>query len=198
ALLFFLADTYWFGINVKTYVLGFLALCGVASYLAFIVKCFCHRSRSTIDVAILHFMASVVILILAVLVLPFIIFHELKADPMAIKYTTIYGSLIIMGWISTLILGKTFKILPYVLWAKHYQRNLASVVVPRPADLFKEGLLKMQFAAFLIFFGCFFAGLLFDSGFFLNFGLFSFLITSLVYFTNVMITVWHKPKNTGK
>lgn len=193
ALLLFLIDTYLFGINMKTYFFGFMAMAGIATYIVFIAKCFRTRSSSTVDAAMVHFAISVCVLVLAVLLVPLIIFYQLKGDPGAVRYTTIYGCLLFMGWVSALILGKTFKILPYILWARHYQRNLVSVV-PKPAELFRKHILTGQLSAFLIFLGSFFAGLLLDSAWLINFGLFCFLFTAVLYLTNVMITVLHRPK----
>lgn len=192
-LILFLTDTYFYGINVKTYFIASIVAAGVVCWLIFIFHCFRSRMRKAIDLPILHTLLSFSLLSIAVFVLPFIIFYKLKADPLAIRYTTLYGTLLFMGWISALILGQTFKTLPFIVWIRHYQHLAGKGSVPMPADLFNKRLLKVQFSAFLVFIGSFYTGLFFKSKWLMNAGLISFLLVAFVYLANVMVLLLHKP-----
>lgn len=192
-LVLFLTDTYFYGINVKTYFIASIVAAGVVCWLIFIFHCFQSRMRKAIDLPILHTLLSFSLLGIAVFVLPFIIFHQLKTDPLAIGYTTLYGALLFMGWISALILGQTFKTLPFIVWIRHYQHLAGKGSVPMPADLFNKRLLKVQFSAFLIFAGSFYTGLFFKSKWLMYAGLICFLLVAFVYLANVMVLLLHKP-----
>lgn len=193
-LLLFLIDTYLFGLNIKSYVAAIIVVAGVASWLIFVFYCFRFRMRKSIDLPIMHTVLSFFLLTIAIVLLPFIIYYQMKGDPQAIANTNLYGTLLFMGWISSLILGQTFKTLPFIIWIKHYQHLAGKGTIPMPADLFNKKMLAIQFTIFLIFIGSFYPGLFLKSTWLVNTGLLCFLIVAIVYLTNVMIVLLHKPQ----
>lgn len=198
ALLLFLADTYFYGINIKTYFIAFLAVAGISAWLIFIFHCFRSRMRNAIDMPLKFTFLSLILLCFAVFLLPLIVYHQLKANPEAVQYTLLYGTLLFMGWVSALILGQTFKTLPYIVWVKHYQHLAGKRIIPMPADLVNQLMLKIQFVAFLGFLIFFYIGLIVHSDLFRNLGLFSFLVTTLVYLANVLVVLNHKTKQNDR
>jgi hypothetical protein len=193
-LILFVIDTYLFGLNMKTYFAVGIVLAGIASWLIFVFYCFRSRLRKVIDLPVRHTLLSFSLLLIALLVIPFIISRQLEADPEAIQYSTLYGTLIFMGWISSLILGQTFKTLPFIVWIKHYQHLAGKGAIPMPADLVNSKILKMQFSIFLVFIGVFYTGLFYQSNLLINIGLLCFLLVALLYLANVMIILFHKPR----
>ena len=192
-LLFFVIDTYFSGLNFKTYIAAFLALAGIVCWLTFIAESFRTRMRKKIDLSIWHSLVSFILLGSAIFILPFIVFNHIKADPTAVDYTLLYGTLLFMGWISSLILGQTFKTLPFIVWIKHYQHLAGKGKILMPADIFKSKLLKIQFVTYLIFIMVFYTGMFYKSASLINFGLGCFLAVSLVYLSNVLIVILHRP-----
>lgn len=193
-LIFFVTDTYFSGLNNKTYMAVLIALAGIACWLMFIACCFRSRMRKTIDLPIWHSLISFMLLGIAIFILPLIVFNHIKADSRAVDYTTLYGSLLFMGWISSLILGQTFKTLPFIVWLRHYQHLAGKDTIPMPADIFKTKLLKLQFVMFLIFILSFYTGVFYKSAILINSGLGCFLAVSLVYLSNVIIVLFHQPR----
>ncbi|MBK9593719.1 MAG: hypothetical protein IPO32_20260 [Crocinitomicaceae bacterium] len=39
------------------------------------------------------------------------------------NFITIYGFILITGFITSLILGQTYKTLPFIIWLKEYREN---------------------------------------------------------------------------
>ncbi|MEJ7779618.1 MAG: hypothetical protein WKF68_08505 [Daejeonella sp.] len=193
-LLSFVTDTYLFGLNIRSCFFGAIVVAGIASWLIFVFHCFHSRLRKVIDLPIKHTFVSFLLLGTALFVIPFIISNQLKADPWAIQYTTLYGTLIFMGWISSLILGQTFKTLPFIVWIKHYQHLAGKGSIPMPTDLVNSKILKLQFSIFLVFIGTFYAGLFYQSSLLIHIGLICFLIVALLYLANVVIILFHKPQ----
>ncbi|WP_411275458.1 hypothetical protein [Daejeonella sp.] len=191
----FVVDTYFSGLNMKTYGAAAIALAGIACWLVFVADCFRSRMRKAIDLPIWHTLLSMLLLVTAIFVLPLIVSNHLRSDPRAVNYTTLYGSLLFMGWISALVLGQTFKTLPFIVWIRHYEHLAGKDPIPMPADLYNNGLLKMQFAVFLLFTMTFYAGMFFKSAILIDVGLGCFLIVALTYLFNVMIVLFHKPKS---
>ena len=121
ALLAFLVDGYISGINPKTYLLAGLALSGIICYFIYVFWCFKSRMRKAIDLPITNTVISIIFLALAIIALPVIIRLSLISNPFALKFSTVYGTLIFIGWISSLILGQTFKTMPFIVWARQYE-----------------------------------------------------------------------------
>ncbi len=193
-LILFLIDTYLYGLNIKTYFTAGTVAAGIICWLIFVFHCFRSRMRKSIDLPILHTLLSFLLLGIATLLLPFIIFNHLKANPQAVAHTTLYGTLLFMGWISALILGQTFKTLPFIIWIKHYQHLAGKGAIPMPADLFNKRMLVVQFTVFLAFIGSFYLGLLINSAWLRNAGLICFLLVAVTYLANVMVVLLHKPQ----
>ncbi|MEJ7693106.1 hypothetical protein [Daejeonella sp.] len=194
-LILFLIDTYFSELNMKTYAAAAIVVAGILCWLTFVLECFRSRMRKTIDLPIWHTLLSMVLLAAAIFILPLIVFDHLRSDPRAVSYTTIYGSLLFMGWISSLILGQTFKTLPFVVWIRHYQHLAGKGPIPMPADLYKTRWLKVQFVAFLLFTLIFYTGMFFRSAILINAGLGCFFIVALTYLFNVMVVLFHKTKS---
>ncbi|WP_276349207.1 hypothetical protein [Daejeonella sp. JGW-45] len=192
-LLLFITDTYFFGLNLKSYVAAVIVFAGIVCWMLFLSRCFRSRIRKTIDLPMSHSVLSFVMLGAAIIILPVIIFNAVKADQKAVDYTTLYGTLLLMGWISSLILGQTFKTLPYIVWTRHYQHLTGSAITPMPADLFNHKILRAQFILFLFFTVMFYAGLFYKSVVWIVAGLVCIFMVAILYFINVIAVLLHSP-----
>jgi hypothetical protein len=150
--------------------------------------------RKKTDLSIWHSLVSFLLLSIAITILPLIVFNHIKTDPRAVDYSLLYGSLLFMGWIGSLILGQTFKTLPFVVWLKHYQHVAGKEAIPLPADIFKSKLLKIQFVLFIVFILIFYTGMFYKSAILIQGGLGCFLAVALVYLSNVIIVILHQPQ----
>ena len=198
ALLLFALDSYFFGINYKTYIIASFGVTGIITYLLFIIKCFRSRLRKKADIPMMSTLFSFILLTVAILIIPFIIYYHLKNNPVSIRYSFIYGVLLLMGWVTALILGQTFKTLPFIVWIKHYEHLTGKVKTPMPADIYNTNLLKVQAAGFMIFCITFMPGCFFALPWLMYAGLVSLLVTALAYLSNVFIVLFHKTKTHGK
>lgn len=194
ALLLFLLDGYLHGINGYTYFVLLLGLTGICFYLFYIFRCFQSRIRKDVDLPMVKSLLSFVFLAAGILILPFILYYHLKNDAFAVNLSTLYGSLIFMGWISLLILGQTFKTLPYIVWVKHYEQLTGKVKTPLPSDLINKGLLYVQSFAFLLFLLAFGSGFLLNSFTLKIIAAGSLLATALSYFAHLIVLLLHQTK----
>ncbi len=194
ALLAFLADTWIAGLNGRSALFALAAAAGIACYLVFIRRCFRTRVKKALDLPVRNTILSVVLLSAAVALIPVILYLHLQGNPAAIRLSTLYGTLLLMGWVSGLIVGKTFKTLPFIIWVKHYEELAGKRKIPLPADLYKRWLLQLQTIAFFLFCCTFFAGLLAGWVILLQAGLLCLLVTALCYAANVAVLFLHRPK----
>jgi len=104
-----------------------------------------------------------------------------------------YGFIIFFGWITAIILGMTFKTLPFIVWNKVYHQLAGKGKTPSPKDLFNNTLFKYMIVIYIFGFVLFTAGILLNNTIVLQFGACSLLVTSILYNWNVIKLLMHKP-----
>lgn len=200
SLLLFIVDGYINGINSKTYFLVAITIIGLVTYMIYIKDCFKSRLKKKLDIPILKTAISTLMLGIAILVLPLIIYYLDKNSELSRHYTTFYGMLLFMGWISALIMGQAFKTLPFIVWVKKYEHLSGKVRIPMPADLYNHKLLLLQYMSYLAFCILFFSGYLIRSEQAVVTGVVCIIIASISYVANIIIVVAHTSrikKNDG-
>jgi len=198
ALLYFLVDSYLFGLSLRTYLIFTIGAAGMTCYFIFILKCLQSRLRKHIDLPMLNSFLSFILLKIAALTVPFIIYFHLKNNPVTIRFSMIYGEFMLMGWITALILGQTFKTLPFIVWVKHYEHLTGKLKTPMPADLYADNLLKAQTVAYLIFCLTFMPGCYWLFLPLIYIGIAALIITAILYLSNIFIVLFHKTTTYGK
>lgn len=192
SLILFLVDGYLHGIHTRTYFILAAGVYGIVYYLIYIYKCFATRIRQAIDFPMVQSLLSFILLGLALLTLPFILYYHLKADRYAANLSVLYGILIFMGWISTLIMGQTYQTLPYIVWVRHYEKLAGKVPTPLPADLIKHRLMYVQLMSFIIYLLTFIPGFLFHHLWLKQTGSISLMVSALCYFMQLLSLLLHK------
>ena len=98
--------------------------------------------------------------------------------------TLVYGYLIIFGYISMLIVGQMYKIVPFLVWYHKYSSKVGIETVPMLKDMFKE---KPAYAGYYFMVAAL-AGVIFSlafqipSGLLISFGV--MFIGSLIFLFN--------------
>lgn len=196
ALLLFIIDGYYNGLNTKTLFIIAMAIAGLLFYFYFIYQCFRSRIRRQVDLPMVKTLMAVAMLMLAISTLPFIVYHHIQQNPLAVSLTVFYGFLVFMGATSLLILGQTFKTLPFMVWLKHYEHLAGKVKTPLPADLLHQKVFLLQFIAFLAFLILFTGGLLGGLISLRYAGALCLIVTALAYLGNVLHLLSHQVKIT--
>lgn len=148
-LILFIADVYFMGYSNRILIYLFLEIIGIVCWLYFLVDNFKSRMRKKIDIQMRHAYVSLLCLVLGLLTIPLIHYYQSSSGGQASTVTMVYGTFLFMGWITGLILGQTFKTLPFIVWNDHYKELTGRVKVPLPRDLYRERLLKVQFWLYL-------------------------------------------------
>lgn len=194
ALITFLIDGYLHGLNFNTYFILGLGTSGIGFYFAFLYQCIISRIRKGIDKPMVQSLSSFILLGIGILVLPVILYYHIQNDAYAVQLSVLYGTFIFMGWVSTLILGQTFKTLPYIIWVKHYEQLTGKFKIPLPADLINNRLLSVQLIAFFIFLVSFLVGFLLRISVLKYLGAVSLIMCSTSYCLHVFLLLIHKTR----
>ncbi|HTM67224.1 MAG TPA: hypothetical protein VL093_12930 [Flavipsychrobacter sp.] len=106
----------------------------------------------------------------------------------------LYGFCIFFGWITAIILGMTFKTLPFIVWNKVYHEKAHGNKTPAPKDMFSEKVFNGMLTAYLIGFVLFIAGIILLNDILLKTGAIALLAAAVLYVFNTGITLLHQPK----
>lgn len=109
------------------------------------------------------------------------------------KLTLAYGFSIFFGWLTAIILGMTFKTLPFIVWNKFYHDKAGLGKTPNPKDLFSGTLFKWMGIAYLAGFVVFLAGIFLGNPFVLQAATFLLLVTAVLYNANIVKMLIHQP-----
>lgn len=183
---FFLQTFFQFG-EWLWYIIAAAFVTGLGFYLAFIAEVIQKRLRKKMDIAMKHSFLSFILLTIPVaagllLVLPL----ELPTR-MATSLSLVYGMGILIGFVGALVLGQTFKTLPFIIWLNRFKPMIGKVQAPMPADLFHHSLLKGQLIIFLLSVTLLFSGTLARLEWLVLTGSTGLLITAVAYNINMYV-----------
>lgn len=174
----------------------FPLLCVTAAVLLFGNFCYSsyqQRIRKKVDSQMHISILSVFMLLLPlILLLLILVYYLLSAEDTSLIMA--YGFTILFGWITSLILGMTFKTLPFIVWNKVYHHLAGRQKTPNPADLFSNSLFIRMRMLYLSGIVLFFTGIVTHAIILLRLGGISLVLASLLYNWNVCILVTHKPQ----
>lgn len=146
-LILLLCHGYFQGIDTGLIPFALLIIAGLILWIVYIIEVYRKRLRKKVDVLMKQTLLSFICIPLALIALV-VTFSDTSG-----KWTSLYGTLLFLGWITGLILGKTFKTLPFIIWNNKYKDIHGSAKIPLPKNLYSERLTNYQtylYAAALI------------------------------------------------
>lgn len=168
-----------------------LLVLGIAFYLHFIYKVYKTRLRKTLDTGLKYSVLALIFLLIPVFIALYLI--HFKADQQEIFNLSInYGLSIILGVISTLILGQIYKTLPFIIWLERYQKHVGKYKTPLPRELYSEKLAKIQMYIFIASYILMVTGILFKHIPVLNLGIVLLIFTAALNLYNILKIIFHK------
>jgi hypothetical protein len=132
---------------------------GIFSFLSYIYEAYTKRVKKQLDIGMKQTAISFVIL-----VVPFFLIFSLLVNPQFLGNLTVplsvtYGSAIVLGFITSLVMGQTYKTLPFIVWLQVYRGRIGKVVLPLPKDLYSEKVAVAQLWLFAAGFALFLVGI---------------------------------------
>ena len=178
------------GLSFGPAVLVLLALLLFAYYC---MQAYKQRIRKKVDDQMKISLLAVALLLLPTLVLLVLIGVLLASSGERANVVLLYGFTIFFGWLTAIILGMTFKTLPFIVWNKVYRHRASLGKMPSPKELFSEPVYRAMALAYLLGFILFGCGILFAAPILLTIGSIALLMTAVLYNWNVLRLVNHKP-----
>lgn len=193
-LLLFLADTFFYGLNLRTIVYVGFIVAGIILFARYCYNAYQKRIRNKIDGQIKTSLLSVVMLFIPASTIVSLIIYFFIKQQWSTDFILLYGFAIFMGWITAIILGMTFKTLPFIMWNKVYQKVAGRAGNPAPKELFSESVFNITMIVYILAFVFCCIGIAFNLNLVFKGGAFLFVACSVLYGLNVCKIFLHKPK----
>jgi len=142
-LILFLINGYKNEVTFNSIIFGLIIFSGVLCWLIYIISCFKNRARKKIDIPMRHSTISIICLLLAFASLPFVLSHNHG------QWITLYAVFIFLGWLTGIILGMTYKTLPFIIWNIKYTNQNGKPKAPMPKDLYNSTILSIQYYVYI-------------------------------------------------
>lgn len=169
---------------------------GVLFFVSFIYDSYKKRMRKKLDIGMKHTMLSIASVVLPIVLSLIITVGFGLEQTLIYRVTTLYGFSIIFGFITTLILGQTYKTLPFVIWLDKYKSLVGKTKTPLPRELYSEKIASIHFYIYLLFISSMILGMFFDEIWLIRIGGYLLLMVAVLYNINVFKIVFHKIKIT--
>ncbi|MCJ7756819.1 MAG: hypothetical protein MUP24_01630 [Gillisia sp.] len=178
--------------QISFYLISFASiLFGIGSFGYYCYHSFKQRIRKKVDEIMKISLLSVIMMLLPVILL-FIIIVWLLINSINPQLVLVYGFVIFFGWITAIILGMTFKTLPFIVWNKVYHLQAGLGKTPNPKDMFSNKIFSLMSIAYLAGFILFLIGVYLANNLLLKLASFLLLLAALFYNWNVLKIFSHK------
>ena len=184
-----------FQIELITWVSWLLIVLGVLFFVSFIYDSYKKRMRKKLDVGMQYSKLAIGSVVAPVVISLIVLIGFNFEFELLSRITTLYGFSIIFGFITTLILGQTYKTLPFIIWLEKYKNLVGKTKTPLPREMYSEKIATIQFYLYFLFVLAIPIGLILNNEVVVKVGSYALLIVSILYNLNVIKIIFHKVKN---
>jgi hypothetical protein len=168
-----------------------LIAAGIACFAYYCVDAYRNRVRKGLDNAMKQTRFAIIILMVPVICIVVLNSQFHLDDKLYLQIVLAYGFSIFFGFITAIILGQTFKTLPFIVWMHRYQKLVGKQKTPLPKDLYSEHLLLWQNVSYVAGFIILIVAIVLANKVLLYLGSLFLLLTSVFYLTNVFKVFTH-------
>lgn len=148
SLLAFFIDGFLFNGVSRGLIYFILILIGIGVYISFLVLVYRKRAKRILDFGMKQSMISFTLIGIPIVFGLFVNSNVISNSNLLLQLSIAFGVSIFIGFMSLLILGQTFKTLPFIVWLKLSKKLKELNSIPLPKDLYSEVLVKWQFIFF--------------------------------------------------
>lgn len=162
-------------------------------YIRYCYKVIKQRLRKKIEDALKLSVFSTIILVLPILILLLVLSLLIIFTEENKLLIFLYGFIIFFGWITSIILGMTFKTLPFIIWSKVYHNKSIHQKSPNPSKLYNHVIFKLMSISYLLGILLFTISYLLKLNLLIQFSMILLVLTAFFYNWNVIKLIRHKP-----
>ncbi len=173
---------------------GLLVIAGIIAFLRFNYVAFGKRIRKKLDVGLKMSATAFIMLAISIILGVIAVISPDFTATYQIRIEIAYGVLILLGFLSALVLGQTYKTLPFIIWLKKYQSKVGKTKVPLPMELYSDKIAHYHYYTFVAGIIILMVGILISEVIVIKIGAVLLVITAVLYNYNVFKIIFHKEK----
>jgi len=185
-------DWYLFQMSFLFIIFSLLIVCGIFLFILFAYEAYKKRARKNLDIGLKHTAVAILVVFLPLLLALFLSLNLNMGSDFISRMAILYGASIMLGFVSSLIFGQTYKTLPFIVWLARYQPYVGKKKTPLPKDLYSEKLLTWQYYSYLLAIVLLFLGILFGAIWVIRAGSMVLLVSAVFYNWNIFKMITHK------
>ena len=165
---------------------------GLISYVSFLHDAYVNRIKKVLDIGMQHTFMSIITLVFPVIfaiIAPFTLENEFEFSQQTVL---VYGLSILLGFITSLILGQMYKTLPFIIWLFEYRGKMGKGDVPMPIDLYNQKVAQIHYFTFAFGFLALITGVLTNYTPIVFLGSVLFVVTAMLFNYNIIKIIRHK------
>ena len=173
---------------------GSLVIAGVILFLRFNYVAFNKRIRKKLDVGMKLSATAFILLAISLFLGTLSVLSPKFLGAYQTRIEIAYGVLIVFGFLTALVLGQTYKTLPFIIWLKKYQSKVGKIKVPLPMELYSDKLANYHYYTFVSGIIMLMIGILASEVIAIQISSGLLILTAALYNYNVFKIILHKEK----
>ncbi len=166
---------------------------GVGSFMAYLAEAFQKRGKKDLDTGMRHSALAFGLLTVTAVLLAVLFLKWNDPESVTLPLSVAYGTAWLGGFVTSLILGQTYKTLPFIVWLKIYRKRVGKGKTPLPRDLYIEKWAVAQLWVYAAGFFILLAGVALAQTAVIRAGSLLLLVPAVLYNLNLWKIVFHKP-----
>jgi hypothetical protein len=184
----------WYFIDnaILTALFWILLTGGIILFILYAHQSYKKRMRKKLDVGMKQSVLSVLFLFAPIVI--GIISYFITDSTLSLRFEILYIFSFLYMFISAIILGQTYKTIPFIIWLDRYQSWVGKTKTPLPRELYSEKIGDYHFYAYIISILAFIVGILSGQEIIIKIGSGFMLLTAIIYNLNLFKIILHKTK----
>ncbi len=170
-----------------------MIVAGVLFYMRFVYDAYRQRFKRILDEGMEPTMLIFPMMFIPILLSGILIWMKNPAAPTATLITSLLIFSMIFGVINLIILGQTYKTIPFIIWLERYQPYVGKYKIPLPKEIYHSKFALWQYRIYLAAFFLMMAAIVFQSHLLVKLAVFLFAVVAVMYNYNMVKMFFHKP-----
>jgi len=187
------ASWIWFPSRAAVVAGSAMITAGIGFYLKFVWDAYRNRFKRILDEGMQPTMLMFVLLLIPVLLAWALLWQENPYGPLAMTLSLLLGFSMIFGVINMIILGQTYKTIPFIIWLERYQSYVGKYKIPLPKEVYNARLALWQYKLYALFLLLYVLAVILKNNVILMAGLAVLALVAVAYNFNMLKMFFHKP-----
>jgi len=170
-----------------------LVVAGIMFYVRFVYQAYRLRFKRILDEGMEPTMLMFITLFIPVFLSGWLVFTGNPAGRIAVTVTSLLIFSMIFGVINLIIMGQTYKTIPFIIWLEKYQPYVGKYKIPLPRQIYNARFALWQYRLYLLAVAGMFAGIVLKNLAVTRLSIYLLAVVAAMYNYNTFKMFFHKP-----